>query len=169
MATPRGTPGFARDADRPLTEEGRVQARDVAKGLKRLNVSPDAILSSPYLRAAQTAEEVVRILKSGTPVKTLEELRAEAPPSETSKALADFAACEQILCVGHEPHVSAWLAHLVAGPQRMQCVFKKAGVACVEVERMPLSAGRATLRWLMAPKHLAAIGKTKRSAGEDSA
>jgi len=168
IATPRDTPGFARDADRPLTEEGRAQARDVATGLKWLKVNPDVVLSSPYLRAAQTAEEVVRVLKSCAPVKMLGELRAEAEPSETSKALADFSACEEILCVGHEPHVSAWLAYLVAGRQGMQCLFKKGGVACVEVERMPLAAGRSTLRWLMTPKHLTALGKITKAADDDS-
>ncbi len=157
-AIPRGTAGYAQDAARPLTDEGRRQARQVAKGLQRLGVPAEVIVASPYVRAAQTAEEVARVLAFEEPVRTLEALRAEAKPRETSAALAALASHDHVVLVGHEPHLSAWLAELVAGEDGLRCVFKKGGVACVEVERVPPPRGSGTLRWLMTPKQLDLIG-----------
>ncbi len=159
MAVPRGTPGYANDAERPLTMEGHAQAREVAEGLRRLKVAPGVIASSPYVRAIQTAERVAKVLGPHLTVKEVPELRGEARPAETSLALKSLAMYERVLCVGHEPHLSAWLAELVAGRQSMTCQMKKAGVACVEADLIPPPAGSATLRWLMTPKQLTLIGK----------
>ena len=158
-AVPRGTPGYARDAQRPLTREGHLQARQVAQGLKRLKVAPGLILTSPYVRAVQTAEEARAVFGSRVAVKTLDALRAEANPQETSLALRGVGRHQALILVGHEPHISAWLGGLVAGSGGLRCLFKKAGVACVEVEHAPPPAGSGTLRWLMTPKQLALIGK----------
>ena len=159
IAIPHGTPGYAQDPQRPLTGEGHSQARQVGEGLKRLNVGPDLIVTSPYVRATQTAEEVARVLGARLHVKELDELRAEADPRDSSQALRALAAHERVLCVGHEPHLSAWIAELVAGPGGMRCLMKKAGVACVEIERVPPSSGSGMLRWLLTPKQLALIGQ----------
>ena len=158
IAVPHGTPGYGQDAQRPLTEEGQAQALQIGEGLKRLNINPDLVVTSPYVRAAQTAEHVTRALGQRLRVEALEALRAEAEPSDTSEALAAFAGHDRLLLVGHEPHLSAWVAELVAGRGGMRCLMKKAGVACVEVERVPPPAGSGTLRWLLTPKHLALIG-----------
>ena len=159
-AVPRGTPGYGPDGDRPLTAEGRLQARSVAKGLKRLNIPIKLIAASSYARAAQTAEEVRRVLSSEIEIMTLDELRAEANPEETSFALRSFSAHDHLLTVGHEPHCSAWIAELVADSGGMRCLMKKGGLACIELERIPPPRGSGTLRWLMAPKQLALIGKS---------
>ena len=158
IAVPGGTPGDNQDAQRPLTDEGRAQALQVGQGLKRLKINPDLIVTSPYLRAAQTAEQVGRVLGYRRDIKALDALRSEAKPSETSEALAAFAAHARLLLVGHEPHLSAWIAELTAGRGGMRCLMKKAGVACVEIERVPPPAGSGTLRWLLMPKHLALVG-----------
>jgi phosphohistidine phosphatase len=159
-AVPRGTPGFTRDADRPLTEAGRREARAVAKGLKRLRKSPDLILTSPYRRAQETAEQAARVFGRSVPVETADALRAEASPEDAAGALAAFRRAEAVLAVGHEPHLSTWLGWLVAGRGGLRCTFKKAGVACVELERVPPAAGSGTLRWLATPRHLMLIGDT---------
>ena len=153
-AVPHGTPGYADDGKRPLTEQGHSQARGVAEGFKRLKLPFDAVYTSPYVRAAQTAEEVAHVLGGKVAVKTLDELRAEAEPRDTSQALKALANHGHVLLVGHEPHLSAWLAELTGG----RCLMKKAGVACVEIDKAPPAAGSGTLRWLMTPKQLIAIG-----------
>ena len=155
-AEPRGSAGISSDSKRPLTEEGQRQARRVAEGLKRLRVHVDLIVTSPYLRAVQTAEAVARVLGVRTRIHKLLELRSETAPADTSLALRAFAE-EQLLCVGHEPHLSAWIAELVAGDGGMRCLMKKGGVASIELERVPPPRGSGTLRWLMMPKHLALI------------
>lgn len=152
VAVPRGAPGHADDSARPLTDEGRRQARRVAEGLKRLKLPLDAICTSPYARAAQTAEEAARVF-GGLPVQELGALRAEAEPRETSLTLKALADRSHVLLVGHEPHLSGWLAELTGG----RCLMKKAGAACVEIDRVPPAPGSGTLRWLMTPKQLMAV------------
>ena len=161
LAVPGGTPGDNQDAKRPLTDEGRAQALQVGQGLTRLKINPDLIVTSPYLRAAQTAEQVGRVLGYHRDIKALDALRSEAKPSDTSDALAAFAGHERLLLVGHEPHLSAWIAELVAGRGGMQCLMKKAGLACVEVDQVPPPSGSGTLRWLLTPRQLTLIGKAR--------
>lgn len=158
-AVPRGTPGYGPDSERPLTAEGRLQARGVAKGLKRLDLPIKVIATSSYARAAQTAEEVRRVLGSSIEITTLDELRAEANPEEASLTLRSFSAHDHLLTVGHEPHCSAWIAELLADSGGMRCLVKKGGVACIDLERVPPPRGGGVLRWLMTPKQLALIGK----------
>ena len=158
IAVPRGTAGYQHDAQRPLTDEGHAQAREVAAGLKRLKLEIEAMVTSPYLRAVQTAQEAASVLGMRAPIQELAELRAEANPRDTSLALKRFMAHDRLLLVGHEPHLSAWIAELVAGRGGMRCLMKKAGVACVEVDEVPPSSGRGTLRWLMTPKQLTLVG-----------
>ena len=55
IAVERGTPGYAKDADRPLTLEGERKLQLIAQAMKALDLAFDLILSSPYLRARQTA------------------------------------------------------------------------------------------------------------------
>lgn len=158
-AVPHGTPDYADDAERPLTDAGREQARAVAKGLKRLKLPIELIATSPYVRAAQTAEHLAEVLGGTVPMKTLQELRAEIDPAEASLALKPFADYDHVVCVGHEPHLSGWTAKLCAASGQMQCVVKKAGVVCVELADVPPLHGSGTLRWLMTPKQLMLIGK----------
>ena len=160
-AVPPGTPGFAHDAQRPLTEEGRMEARRVAAGLKRLGIPVERIVTSPYVRAVQTADEVARVLGPRLAVQEVDELRAEEAPAQASLALKGLGTHAHVLCVGHEPQFSAWVAELVATHGAMQCVMKKAGVACIEIERVPPRQGSGILRWLMTPKQLTLIGKSK--------
>ena len=58
IAVERGSPGFEEDSTRPLTPAGEGKMRQIAKGMRALSVDPDLILSSPYVRARQTAEIV---------------------------------------------------------------------------------------------------------------
>ncbi len=158
-AVPHGTPDYPDDAQRPLTDEGVAEARQVGKGLKRLKLDIHLVVTSPYLRARQTAEEVARIFGLADSIEELDELRSEVKPSETSQALKRLSKREQVLFVGHEPHLSGWIAELVADHGKMNCLMKKAAVACVEIERIPPPQGSGTLRWLMTPKHLSLIGR----------
>lgn len=154
-AAPHGS--SAQDADRPLTEGGHEEAQGVSHGLKRLGIAPTVILTSSYVRARETAQHAAEVLGAGIPMKVLDALEPESAPRRMSLALKPFADQTHVLCVGHEPHLSAWIAELVSG-SGMRCQMKKAGVACLEVGQVPPPSGSGTLRWLMTPKQLSLIG-----------
>lgn len=159
-AVPPGTPGFAHDADRPLTEHGIKQAQGVAAGLKALGIELDLILTSPYLRAVQTAQRVADGYGGKIPLREMPELRDDESPRVTSLALKPYAAHKHVICAGHNPHISLWLAELVTTTGDLQVEFKKGAVACVEVPALPPARGSGVLRWMMSPKQLARIGKS---------
>ncbi|HEY8080035.1 MAG TPA: phosphohistidine phosphatase SixA, partial [Labilithrix sp.] len=101
-----------RDADRALTGPGRERVRDVAKALVDADEAPLAIVSSPLVRALQTAEIVAAVAKVEAPV----EVRREMEPGAQALGLVEelFAAKrKRVMVVGHEPDVSDLVARLV--------------------------------------------------------
>src|SRR3989338_5996789 len=159
-AVPPGMSGSRSDVERPLTPEGHAQARAAAAALQRLKIPVDAIATSGIARAAQTASPVARAFELRRAMVELAALRPEARPGDSSRALREFSDREHVVLVGHEPHMSAWLAVLVAGDGGLRCDFKKGAIACVELERVPPAQGSGTLRWFLTPKQLALIGTT---------
>src|SRR5512135_2423129 len=109
-AVPRGTPGI-RDEERPLTTEGRSQFRAAARGIARLVDRPDAVLTSPWLRAKQTAEIAARAWDRVEP----KEAAALAGGSfeEQAELLDGYPREATVAIVGHEPHLSALLGRLL--------------------------------------------------------
>jgi phosphohistidine phosphatase len=151
IAVERGTPGYKNDSDRPLTPQGVKRLRRVARGLKALDLSFDAILSSPYLRAKQTAEIVADELHCE---KKLEFSPLLEPGGDIRSLIRDivnrFAGCETLLLVGHEPYLSTLISVLISGDQKVEITMKKGGVCKLSAER--LRFGRcAALEWLVAP------------------
>ncbi len=155
IAVEAGTPGGATDRERPLTLEGKRKLARIADAMKVMELSFDLILSSPYLRARQTAEIVARSLRAerrlafseelmpgGSPRALLEEIRRREP------------APEDVLLVGHEPYLSGLIERLVAGKTGMTVTLKKGGLGKVSAES--LRCGRcASLEWLLTPKQMA--------------
>ena len=147
IAVPHGTPDIP-DEERPLTDDGRRKFRKVARGIAKLVRRPDALLTSPHLRARQTAELLAEAWKRVT------------PEPEPSLATGDFAGLEATLAryrpeqlvaiVGHEPHLSGLLAHLVDARAPERFAFRKGGAALVEFKGA-LSEG-GLLHWFARPR-----------------
>lgn len=156
IAMNRDDPGCPPDPERPLTREGIQKTREVCQGMRELGAAPDAVLTSPYLRAAQTAEIVAEIL--GLPREKIhksDSLRPGGSISEFSKELTRLKARE-VVCCGHAPHLDQFVARL-AGARLPFTQLKKAGVACFELAgASPL---RATLLWVAPPKILRSLVK----------
>jgi phosphohistidine phosphatase len=153
LAVEPGTAGFFRDAERPLTSEGRSKLKKSAEAMKALELSFDLILSSPYVRARQTAELVAQSMKCNS----LELTETLAPDGRVEKLISLLnrrrAATEDVLLVGHEPYLSELISLLVSGEVGLPVVMKKGGLCKLSAES--LRAGRcATLEWLVIPKHL---------------
>lgn len=153
IAVERGLPGFADDASRPLTQEGRERMEAAAAGL-RLLMTADALLTSPLLRARQTAE----ILQNAFGIE--DPRVSEALASGAHGALFDDANAtggETVLAVGHEPFLSEALAYALTGDSAgMSAPFKKGAAALVEFHG-PAAPGGGVLEWLMQPAALRAV------------
>src|SRR5512138_523336 len=110
IAVPRGTPGIA-DADRPLTPEGRSRFRECAQGIARLVDPADALLTSPWRRARQTAEILAEAWARPEPVET--QALAGGSFEDLAAVLANYDEEATVALVGHEPHLSALVARLL--------------------------------------------------------
>jgi phosphohistidine phosphatase len=149
IAVPRGTPGIA-DEDRPLTPEGQQRFGECANGIGRLVERPDALLTSPWLRARQTAAILAATWQHVEP----RECAALAGGSfEAQAAVLDRHPREAtVAVVGHEPYLSALLARLLGAGHDERLEFKKGGAALVDLPG-PLAAGGA-LVFFLGPKVL---------------
>ena len=154
IAVEPGSPGYAKDADRPLTPEGERKLLQIAKAMEALDLTFDLILSSPYLRARQTAEVVAEARKAH---KRLEYSDSLIPGGSTKK-LVEFLdrlqpTPESVLLVGHEPFLSGLVSLLVAGNEGFCVVMKKGGLCKLAIDS--LKHGRcAVLEWLLTPKQM---------------
>ena len=140
------------DSRRQLTEEGRQKLRKVLQQASKSGLHPDFILSSPYVRARQTAEIAVEELRYQGELVSSDQLTPYASPHKTWDELREYRQAGEILVVGHNPHLSE-LVSLLTGARAGAVEMKKAGLACLEL----ISAGpqpRATLHWLMTPRSI---------------
>jgi phosphohistidine phosphatase len=141
--------GVEGDAERPLTEAGRKQCPRVAQALRRLGVKLEYLLTSPLLRAKQTAEGIVGAWGEGAPAVTLcEEL---APGNKKRKLVREVLAlgAESVALVGHNPDLSELVGWLI-GDKGVSIDLAKAGVACIEFQGSP-GKGSGTLAWMVNP------------------
>lgn len=162
IAQDRDDPKSPPDPERRLTPEGIQKTRAAARGLRALEAVPDAVLTSPFRRARETADLVVSALRLKLTVQVTDALLPDAEPQALLKALAKLKDADTALVTGHAPHVDEFLARSLGCPGPVT-ELKKAGAACLEVN--PHSARRARLVWLLEPKALRALGEAGSGAG----
>ena len=143
------TSARAWNAARPLTKRGRAQLRRIVRALEHLGVSFDRMYHSPKLRSIETADGLVDLLHGESIVTR----RLCGPPSE---ALLKEISGERVAVVGHEPHLSALVALLVAKGADVSLTFKPAGVAWLAGE---LRLGGMHVHALLPPKVLRALAE----------
>lgn len=153
IAEERG-PAYPDDELRPLSAKGMAKFRKAAKGLAELGVSVDRVLSSPLVRARQTADILAAEL-GGRP--QIAESRALAPEATFEQLRAELESCTRfssIALVGHEPSIGVLAARLVGLKAPLE--FKKGAVCRVDVDALP-PPGPGRLRWFITPKMLARL------------
>lgn len=155
VAAERGD-AWPEDAKRPLTDRGVRRLRKAAAALSALGVSFDVLLSSPLVRARQTAEILAAGLEPHPPVELSDALSPGAPYSTVLDELGRHARCRRIALVGHEPGIGALAARLIGSRQAL--VFKKGAIARIDVPALP-PAGAGTLRWLVTPRLLRRLAR----------
>ncbi len=148
------TPGFRNDADRALTHKGRRQVRKVARAIVELELDLDLILSSPYVRARQTAEIVAATLKLKKQLKYSNALAVGGDAALLLRQLERMKPMPKALqLVGHEPYLSQLMSVLLTGDARMNVDFKKSGLCALEIDKLRLGSC-ATLGWMLTPGQL---------------
>jgi phosphohistidine phosphatase len=144
------------DAKRPLTEEGMARLRKAARGMARLGVTIDVVLTSPLVRARQTAEIVADAIDPRPSLVAAESLSPDGSYAAVIADLEKHARKTRIALVGHEPSIGELAAKLIGS--RHAIAFKKGAVCRIDVETLPPS-GPGDLRWLMTTKILRAVRK----------
>ena len=160
IAEKRDSGIYPDDSLRPLTPLGQKKMRLAALGMHSLGLKFDSILSSPWLRAYQTAlivAETYQIPKAA--IHVTDHLLDPVP----LKALLDeiqisFPKSKKILCVGHEPHLSALVAALFKSANGLDINFKKGGLCSLSVAASS-SKTNAILNWLVTPTQLGMMAK----------
>ncbi len=133
---PAEEPGDAKwptDRARPLSADGRVKTAQAAAGLFAIGLRPDLVVSSPLVRAEQTAKLVAGAFRPSPPIELSEALAPGGDGLDLVRGLLSRKLARVVL-VGHEPCLSLLLSALAAGDERRLDVdFKKAAAALVEV------------------------------------
>lgn len=162
IAVERGTPGFEADHLRPLIADGRVKMERIAAGMAALELRFDAILTSPYVRAEQTAEIAAAALGQRKKLRHEPALQADRSPQEFVARLAGkLAEHQRILAVGHEPFLSSLATLLLGLPGGSAVIMKKGGLcklAIAQLKPKPV----AQLEWLLTPRQLRLLADQSR-------
>ncbi len=144
------SPG-GKDSERALTDKGRKKTRRLAALLKELEVDFDVILTSPLVRARQTAEELAAKMKLKDKITCSENLK---PGFDYEALLAELQETSMksgsVLLVGHEPDLSGLISRLLIGKPGLDVEMKKGGLCKLEVRDLASRSG-ATLQWLIPP------------------
>ncbi len=147
-----------RDADRPLTDKGRTRTRQAASGLMRLDLAPLHLLSSPFVRAHDTAKLLHEAFRLKGEIRLCDELLPGAAPDKLFPLLESFPADACVICVGHEPHLSETAGVMLFGEPAACLSLKKAGACLIHFDGIP-KPGRGHLQWWLGPGLLRALRK----------
>lgn len=140
---------FADDRLRPLTREGRKRQRKVCRRLRRRGYAPTRLLSSPWLRAWQTAEIVATESKVDglTPI-ACPALAQPPVPEQLALAIGEMVEPAVVALVGHEPWLGELASALLTGTEDgMEIDFPKSGVLAIDTVRCEAGAGRLVFLW----------------------
>jgi len=139
------------DTKRPLTHKGITRMRQVVRGFATFNPRIDLVLTSPLVRARQTADIVMAGLSPAPSLNTFEALAPGHSPADVAQGLGAFVSRHAIALVGHEPDLGLLAAWLIGA--REPLVFKKGAIARIDISALP--PGRdGQLIWLATPRML---------------
>ncbi len=155
----------ARDEDRTLTEKGETRLHKACRGLRRLEVLPERIFTSPSTRAVQTAKIIAEELGFTGEIEAVEELAPAALPEDMAEVLKTLAH-EQVLLIGHQPYLGQLAALLITAGARGRVGIKKGGLARIDIDDWREDPP-GEIRWLFTVKQLSWMKKKKKKAGED--
>lgn len=142
-------PGHS-DAERRLTDEGRKKTLEVVKLARRGGLEAPLVVSSPYIRALETA----RIAMKELGVSDLTQTSALVPhggPEAVWSELRDHRDAPAVLLAGHEPLMGRLVAYLLNSPA-LQVEMKKSAMVRIDVEGFRATQPQGVLRWMVTPR-----------------
>lgn len=148
---------YPTDAERPLTAQGDRKTHLVAQKLKQLGLNFNLILTSPLVRARQTA----KILQANDLTSRVEEFSPLAPGGDINIWLKWLETwhnqqSSELALVGHQPDLANWAETLIWGEARGALILKKAGAIGVSLPEVGSPVGNSQMFWLTPPKFLLA-------------
>jgi len=150
------------DGKRPLTSKGVQKTKDAARGLIKLERGITLILTSPLVRAAETAQILKDALGDRARIVTLDELSPGGSNRALIAQLADLPQTRTVVVVGHEPGLGKLAALLALGSGTTgEIKLKKAGACGIRFDGPP-RAGAGDLTWLLTRRLLARLGRSRR-------
>lgn len=158
IAVDEATSDYESDSERPLTDKGRKKMRQIARALRNIGVEFDLILSSPYLRACETAEILADVFKMKKKIVFSDNLIPLGNPELLIGEINEKYSVDSLALVGHEPHLSTLISMLVAENAKMDITLKKGGVCYLSADDLHHHDHRAALEWLLTPGILMEIG-----------
>ena len=144
------------DSKRPLTEEGISRLKKESRGLTKIGVSFDIVLTSPLVRARQTAEIIAAGLDPRPHLANVDSLSPDGSYAALMADLAKHSRRERIALVGHEPSIGELSARLIGS--RHPLPFRKGAICCIELDSMP-PGGPGNLKWFLTPRLLRTLAK----------
>lgn len=142
------------DAQRRLTAEGKSETKDVAFGLKRIGINPKLIITSPLVRAKETAEIFHKVLGVKEELIITEALAPGSTANAVYKMLKQILKVhfvDEIMLAGHEPDMGYLAGNLLSQGSEMDIPFKKSAVCRIDVSDVPPTQP-GTLKWFVTPK-----------------
>jgi phosphohistidine phosphatase len=141
---------WADDRDRPLTDKGRKVQRRVSNALARFELVPTLVLTSPWTRAAQTAQVMVDTLALGAAVPC-EPLAAEPDLVRLTDYVGEQGSEARVALVGHSPWIEELAAILLGrSAAAVRIDFPKSGVMGIDLPELAPGAGE--LQFFLRPK-----------------
>jgi phosphohistidine phosphatase len=125
--------------------------RQIARALRMLGVEFDLILSSPYVRACETAMILSEVFKMKKKIILSNNLVPLGNPELLLGEISEKYPVDSMAVVGHEPYLSALIGLLVAENAKIDLTLKKGGVCYLTADDRHLFDHRATLEWLLTP------------------
>ena len=138
------------DASRQLTDKGKEKSAAIARMARRAGVEPSLIVSSPYVRAVETAEIAAAEFGYTGPIVRLESLVPHGTPEAVWNDISDHRSESAILLAGHEPLLSILTAWLLASPA-LRVEMKKSTIVRIDVDSFR-GTPRGILRWMIVPR-----------------
>ena len=144
-----GKPGGS-DADRALTLEGKRKLRDLLRVAARAGVAPQVVVTSPFVRAMQTAEIAAEVLGYKEPLVKAPVLIPSTDPKPVWDEIRLHKSANQLMLVGHEPLLSTLAGYLLAAPS-LYVDMKKGAMLRIDVDGFGPQP-RGVLKWMLVPK-----------------